>query len=90
MYLREFSYISGMLFVVLLNIVIVIYREATRTISNLYHGGVRKNRNKMLGDPSSNQKCFSLLLDGYSWVCYGSGKDSLGDMQTERIRENIL
>ena len=45
-----------------LNIVIVIYREATRTILNLYHGGVRKNRNKMRGDPSSNQNTFRYVF----------------------------
>jgi len=31
-----------------------------------------------------------LLLDGYAWVCYWSGGGSSGDMQAERIRENVL
>jgi len=31
-----------------------------------------------------------MLLDVYAWVCYGSGKDSSGDIQMERIRENVL
>jgi len=31
-----------------------------------------------------------VLLDRCAWLCYGSGKDSLGDMQTERILENVL
>jgi len=26
-----------------------------------------------------------VLLDGYAWLCYGSGKDSSGDMETERL-----
>jgi len=30
------------------------------------------------------------LLDGCAWLCYGSGKESLGDMQTEWIRENVV
>ena len=30
------------------------------------------------------------LLDGYSWLCSGSGEDSSLDMETEPIRENVL
>jgi len=31
-----------------------------------------------------------MLLGGCAWLCYGSGKDSSGDMQVERVRENVL